>query len=80
MITRHTDATGITIGAHPVYNPTKKRNVTAWGHFDCNDGHPRHVGPWYYSKAEILADHENYLVRAGWLKPEHVTGEPVTDF
>jgi hypothetical protein len=49
------------------------RNERVWGHFDCNDYfHGRHVGPWYKTKAEVLADHESYLVRAGWLKLEGI--------
>ena len=67
METRYTDKTGVIISGGKSYNVTLKKNVTAWGHFDCNDGRLSHVGPWYKTKAEALADHESYLVRAGWL-------------
>ncbi len=70
METRHTKQTGIMIYGQTVYNVTLKRNETGWSHYDCNDGFPGHrVGPWYKTKAEILADHESYLIRSGWMKP-----------
>ena len=68
METRYTEQTGITISAQEVYSASGKRNVVAWAHYDNNGGHPRKVGPWYRTKAELLADHEDYLRRAGWLK------------
>lgn len=67
METRFSEETGILIHARNVYNVTLKKNETCWGHFNYNDGQAMHVGPWYKTKAEILADHESYLVRAGWL-------------
>jgi len=71
METRYTDQTGIVIRCQEAYNVTFQRNERVWGHFDCNDYcHGRHVGPWYKTKTEVLADHESYLVRAGWLKLE----------
>lgn len=73
METRYTDKTGITINCQKAYNVTFQRNETVWGHFDRNDGRMSHVGPWYKTKAEALADHESYLVRAGWLSREEVT-------
>lgn len=39
-----------------------------WQHIDTNDGGDAQVGPHYASKAELLADHEAYLYRAGWLR------------
>lgn len=39
-----------------------------WQHVDCNDARNAQVGPIYKTKAELLADHEDYLRRAGWLK------------
>lgn len=73
METRFTDETGITIAQMAVYSHSGKQNVIRWGHFDTNGGGMRHVGPWYKSKAEILADHENYLVQGGWMKAEAPT-------
>lgn len=67
METRFSEKTGIYIGAREVYSVSGRRNVTAWAHYDYSMGKPCKVGPWYSTKAEILADHESYLVRAGWL-------------
>lgn len=68
MITRFTDSTGIVISCQEVYSPRERRNIKRWGHYDTNQaGRIAHVGPWYHSKAELLADHESYLKRAGWL-------------
>ena len=40
-----------------------------WQHLDTNDGSkPRQVGPWYKTQAELLADHADYLQRAGWIR------------
>lgn len=39
-----------------------------WQHVDVNDGRPRQVGPWYKTQAELLADHADYLQRAGWIR------------
>lgn len=58
--TRFTEETGIKIG---------RVDGVGWCHYDCNDRTPAKVGPWYFSKAELLSDHENYLVAGGWLKP-----------
>ena len=66
--TRFTDQTGIMIGCIDAYNVTEHKNVRAWGHFDFNDGRQTHVGPWYKTKIEALQDHEDYLIRAGWMK------------
>lgn len=39
-----------------------------WQHVDLNDpARPAQVGPAYKTKAELLADHESYLSRAGWM-------------
>lgn len=39
-----------------------------WAHFDTNgSGSIAKVGCWYPTKAELMADHESYLIRAGWL-------------
>lgn len=63
--TRFSDQTGVYITYH---------KGVGWRHYDCNDGFPkdgnlhRFVGPIYETKAELLADHENYLIRAGWMK------------
>lgn len=71
METRYTDQTGIIVSCQNAYNVTLRRDEKCWGHYDTNDGaHMRHVGPWYKTKEEILADHESYLIRAGWLKLE----------
>ncbi len=56
--TRFTAQTGILIGRTDGYG---------WQHLQREDGKFRQVGPWYVSKAEILADHERYLTEAGWL-------------
>ena len=58
METRYTRQTGICI---------KHYGPGHWQHVDTNDGHPRQVGPIYKTKAELLADHENYLIRSGWM-------------
>ena len=49
-----------------------------WCHVDCNDrdSEPRQVGPVYNSKADLLADHIPYLLRAGWHKIEVIQPEP----
>ena len=57
--TRFTEKTGITI---------RKIGPWHWQHLDWNDGEPRQVGPIYQTKAEALADHESYLIRAGWMR------------
>lgn len=67
METRHTDESGIVVHNVKAYNVTLKKDVNVWGHFDTNDGRLTHVGPWYKSKAELLADHENYLRGGGWI-------------
>ena len=67
METRFTDATGIVIHKMEGYNITLKKNVKLWGHFDTSDGGFSHIGPWYKTKAEILADHESFLIRTGML-------------
>lgn len=38
-----------------------------WQHVDCNDKRNAQVGPIYKTRDELLADHEDYLKRAGWL-------------
>lgn len=58
METRHSAQTGIVIKQDP---------DAGWAHYDTNDGEARKVGPWYKTKTELLADHEDYLVRAGWM-------------
>lgn len=68
METRFTDATGIVIHKMEVYNITLKKNVKVWGHFDTSNGGFSHIGPWYKTKAEILADHESFLIRTGMIK------------
>ena len=65
METRYTDKTGIVIHKMEGYNVTLKKNVKLWGHFDTSDGVFSHVGPWYKTKEEILADHESFLIRTG---------------
>lgn len=46
-----------------------KRNADGrWRHVDTNDGRKAEVGPDYHTKAELIADHEGYLRRAGWLR------------
>ena len=62
METRHSSQSGIVIKRDP---------AAGWAHYDTNDGGLRKVGPWYRTQAELLADHEAYLIRAGWLKPLH---------
>lgn len=66
--TRHTAATGIVL-AHIL--------PEHWQHLDTNDGRRAQVGPVYKTKAEALADHEDYMVRAGWLKDWLKTPAPV---
>ena len=39
-----------------------------WQHVDCNEARLAPVGPIYKTKDELLADHEDYLLRAGWLR------------
>ena len=56
--TRFSEETGITYG----------EEAGGWTHYDNNDGHKRAVGAKYCTKAALLADHENYLIRAGWMK------------
>lgn len=63
MKTRFTGQTGIEI---------KCVAGIGWAHYDLNDGRAARVGPWYKTKAELLADHEAYLRRAGWLRGETV--------
>jgi hypothetical protein len=67
--TRYTEQTGVLIGVTNAYNVTLKKNVHAWGHFDCNEAMPVHVGPWYKTKEEALSDHERYI-KAAWLPLE----------
>ena len=55
--TRYTPKTGIQIA----------RLGTFWQHIDTNDGRRSQIGPQYHTKAELLADHERYLIAAGWL-------------
>lgn len=57
--TRFTDATGVEI---------HRTHEGRWRHVDTNDGRRADVGPDYHTKAELLADHEAYLRRAGWLR------------
>ena len=60
--TRFTNITDIKIG---------KDSSGYWRHWDCgNLMLPRAVGPVYRSKVELLADHEDYMRRAGWLGKE----------
>lgn len=61
METRHTAKTGIIVRHYP---------GIGWAHFDTNDNRAAKVGPWYATKAELLADHESYLHRAGWIRGE----------
>lgn len=56
--TRHTAATGIVL-AHIL--------PEHWQHVDTNNGRRAQVGPVYKTKDEALADHENYMRRAGWI-------------
>jgi hypothetical protein len=67
--TRYTEQTGVLIGVTNAYNVTLKKNVHAWGHFDCNESMPVHVGPWYKTKEEALSDYERYI-KAAWLPLE----------
>jgi hypothetical protein len=68
--TRHTAATGIYIGQ---IAPGLWQHVQDDRH-EADDARsiPRvaQVGPHYKTKAEALADHEAYMVRAGWLQVE----------
>lgn len=57
--TRYTGITGIKI-----CNSMPGR----WQHIDTNDGAERAVGMTYQSKAMLMVDHTDYLLRAGWLK------------
>lgn len=69
VATRFTDHTGIFFRN---FSPANSQSF--WQHVDMNDGRGAQVGPHYRSKAELLADHESYLCRAGWLADEHATG------
>lgn len=60
MKTRFTAQTGIEFRCKPWGN--------GWVHVDTNDGRNADVGPIYQTKTELLADHEDYLLRAGWMK------------
>lgn len=57
MRTRFTAKTGIAY----------RKVGSAWRHVDTNDGRNAVVGPSYETRSELLADHEDYLVRAGWM-------------
>ena len=60
--TRYTETTGIKIG---------KDGLGYWRHWDCQHNMmQRAVGPKYRSKVELLADHNDYLRRAGWMGKE----------
>jgi hypothetical protein len=65
--TRHTAATGITICCMAPGH---------YQHLDTNATPYRPVGPTYLTKGEALADHEAYMVRAGWLQAQTQT-QPV---
>ena len=57
--TRHTKVTGIYY---------RKFWRDHWQHVDMNDpGKPAQVGPVYRTRAELLADHDDYVNRAGWM-------------
>ncbi len=59
IASRHTATTGI---AFKMFAPGH------WQHVDMNDkGRFAQVGPLYRTKSELLADHEDYLKRAGWM-------------
>lgn len=68
--TRYTTQTGIIVGAGM---PGR------WQHFDTSDGRERGVGPLYSSKAELMRDHTDYLLRAGWLRLTIQMPEPQLD-
>ena len=55
METRHTAETGIEY---------RKFGKNHFQHVDTNDGRNTQVGPVYHSKAELLADHERYLIES----------------
>lgn len=55
--TRHSDETGVVLGFNA---------GVGWQHVDTNDERYAATGPQYKTKMEALADHEDYLVRAGW--------------
>lgn len=44
------------------------RHIDGWQHIDTNDGRNAQVGPIYKTKAEMMSDHNDYLVRAGWMR------------
>ena len=68
MLTNLCEKSGcITIGANRAYNITTKRTETVWSHWDWSSGQQVRVGPWYKTKAELLADHARYMVAAGWI-------------
>ena len=67
METRYTDQTGLVLHHLQAYNVTLKKNISVWGHGTWESGTFRHVGPWYKTKAEALADLDSYMVRAGWV-------------
>jgi len=59
---RLTERTGLQMGKDP---------LNYWRHIDTNDNKPndppRWVGPKYNTKAELLADLEDYARRSGWI-------------
>jgi hypothetical protein len=65
--TRFTPSTGI---AFRHYGPSH------WQHIDTNDGRDAQVGPLYKTKDELLADHEAYLHRAGWISDGSAPADP----
>ena len=68
--TRYTEKTGIQIAT-----VISKQ----WQHVDTNDGALRCVGPVYGSKAQLMEDHTDYLIRGGWLKLAIRLPEPVLE-
>jgi hypothetical protein len=57
--TRHSAGTGIYYGRH----------ACGWQHYDHSGDGDRGlgVGPIYKTKLELLADHESYMIRGGWI-------------
>lgn len=60
----HSETSGLTLHKVDGFNVTLGRYVQGWKHKD-RDG--VRVGPTYPTKAEALADTEDYAFRAGWM-------------
>lgn len=60
--TSYTKETGIAICR------VRQGSRSQWRHVDTNDERHAYVGQAYGSRKALMADHLDYLLRAGWLK------------